>query len=219
MPNPVVHFEIRSSGSDELQRFYTDLFDWHVDASNPMNYGLVDTRTGKGINGGIAPRPGSPRASQAGPYSGLCTAPLPVVYSWRSCTDGHTHPSSPTPIGDLGENRNAPHRHPGEGRGPGAGHGYRLNARYRRTLPSQTPPPLRHSRENGNLGGSVATGVWPSAGDRTPTNIRAKPPFTNPNTRSNITLSRFDKRCPCQPTLSDVTGDNSAVIEVVLTLY
>ena len=46
---------------------------------------------------------------------------------------------------------------------------------------------------------------------RLPQNIRAKPLFTTPNTRSNITLSRFDKRCPCQPTLSDVTGDNSAV--------
>ena len=60
MPNPVVHFEIRSSGSDELQRFYADLFDWNVDASNPMNYGLVDTRDDRGINGGIAPANGEP---------------------------------------------------------------------------------------------------------------------------------------------------------------
>ena len=29
-----------------------------------------------------------------------------------------------------------------------------------------------------------------------PTNIRAKPPFTNKNSRSNIALSRVDSRCP-----------------------
>ena len=52
MPNPVVHFEIRSSGADKLQKFYSDLFEWHIDASNPMGYGLVDTHTETGINGG-----------------------------------------------------------------------------------------------------------------------------------------------------------------------
>lgn len=52
MPNPVVHFEIRSSAPGTSQRFFQDLFDWHIDASNPMNYGLVDTHAG-GINGGI----------------------------------------------------------------------------------------------------------------------------------------------------------------------
>lgn len=60
MPNPVVHFEIRSSGSEGLQRFYADLFDWRVDASNPMNYGLVDTGEDRGINGGIGAANGAP---------------------------------------------------------------------------------------------------------------------------------------------------------------
>ena len=60
MPNPVVHFEIRSSGSEELQRFYGDLFEWNIDASNPMNYGLVDTGEDRGINGGISPANGAP---------------------------------------------------------------------------------------------------------------------------------------------------------------
>ena len=60
MPNPVVHFEIQSSGAGELQKFYADLFEWHVDASNPMGYGVVDTHAEKGINGGIAGTDGRP---------------------------------------------------------------------------------------------------------------------------------------------------------------
>ena len=54
MGQKVLHFEIH--GSKELNKFYTDLFDWHVDTNNPMNYGMVDTHGGEGgINGGIMP--------------------------------------------------------------------------------------------------------------------------------------------------------------------
>lgn len=52
MPNPVVHFEIQTSRPEETQRFYSKLFDWHIDSNNPVNYGLVDTQA-EGINGGI----------------------------------------------------------------------------------------------------------------------------------------------------------------------
>ncbi len=62
MPNPVVHFEIRSSGSEKLHKYYADLFGWHVDASNPMGYGLVDTHTDKGISGGITGTNGEPNS-------------------------------------------------------------------------------------------------------------------------------------------------------------
>ena len=60
LPNPVVHFEIQSSGAEELHKFYADLFEWHIDASNPMGYGVVDTHTEKGINGGISGTGGRP---------------------------------------------------------------------------------------------------------------------------------------------------------------
>ena len=53
MPNPVVHFEIQSSNAENLHSYYGDLFGWHIDASNPMNYGVVSTHGGKGIDGGI----------------------------------------------------------------------------------------------------------------------------------------------------------------------
>lgn len=58
MPNPVVHWEIQSKGPKGTQEFFGKLFDWHVDADNPMNYGLVDTHAQGGINGGIGPSDG-----------------------------------------------------------------------------------------------------------------------------------------------------------------
>ncbi len=58
MPNPVTHFEIMGKDGKKLQDFYGKLFGWHIDANNPMNYGLVDTHTGKGIGGGIGPEIG-----------------------------------------------------------------------------------------------------------------------------------------------------------------
>ncbi len=54
MPNPVVHFEIQSNDPERCQKFFTDLFGWHIDTNNPMGYGFVDTHAeGEGINGGI----------------------------------------------------------------------------------------------------------------------------------------------------------------------
>ena len=63
MPNPVVHFEVVGGDGKKLQSFYADVFGWHVDANNPMNYGLVDNH-GEGIGGGIGPsQDGRPRAT------------------------------------------------------------------------------------------------------------------------------------------------------------
>ncbi len=54
MPNPVVHFEIMGRDGKKLQKFYSDLFGWKIDADNPMNYGLAFTKDGDaGIDGGI----------------------------------------------------------------------------------------------------------------------------------------------------------------------
>lgn len=57
---PVVHFEIMGKDAKKLHNFYSKLFDWNINADNPMNYGLVNaagngTEVGKGsIGGGIA---------------------------------------------------------------------------------------------------------------------------------------------------------------------
>ena len=51
---PVVHFEIHGSDSHEMIAFYSEVFEWTVNADNPLKYGLVETNEdGKGIAGGI----------------------------------------------------------------------------------------------------------------------------------------------------------------------
>jgi predicted enzyme related to lactoylglutathione lyase len=54
MANSVVHFEILGKDGAGLQKFYGDLFEWKIDANNPMNYGIVEAGKG-GIAGGVAP--------------------------------------------------------------------------------------------------------------------------------------------------------------------
>lgn len=58
MGNPVVHFEIHSSNAKTLNKYYAELFDWHINADNEMGYGMVETHAGKGIDGGISPQMG-----------------------------------------------------------------------------------------------------------------------------------------------------------------
>jgi uncharacterized protein len=55
MANRVDHFEITSKIPEQLHTFYGQAFGWEIDANNPMSYGLVETRGGRGINGGIGP--------------------------------------------------------------------------------------------------------------------------------------------------------------------
>jgi uncharacterized protein len=57
MGRAVVHFEVIGTDADKLMGFYSDLFDWQIDADNPMNYGMVSREAnldqGIGIGGGI----------------------------------------------------------------------------------------------------------------------------------------------------------------------
>jgi uncharacterized protein len=53
MKAPVIHFEILGNDGEKLKEFYKNLFNWKIDSSNPMNYGMVK-KEGKGIGGGIA---------------------------------------------------------------------------------------------------------------------------------------------------------------------
>lgn len=54
MGNPVVHFEVIGTDALPLQKFYADLFGWHIQNTPDMgNYGLVDTHAGGGINGAV----------------------------------------------------------------------------------------------------------------------------------------------------------------------
>lgn len=56
MGYPIVHFEIMGKDGKQLQDFYSKTMGWKIDASNPMNYGMVDTDSGgNGIGGGVGP--------------------------------------------------------------------------------------------------------------------------------------------------------------------
>lgn len=54
--NPVVHFEIIGNDGAKLQEYYAKLFNWEVNANNPMNYGLVNAGIGGGIGAGEGQR-------------------------------------------------------------------------------------------------------------------------------------------------------------------
>ena len=58
MGQPVIHFEVIGKDAKALQDYYSELFGWEIDASNPMGYGIVqrDGNTnadGAGIGGGV----------------------------------------------------------------------------------------------------------------------------------------------------------------------
>jgi uncharacterized protein len=62
MGQPVVHFEIVGKDPEALQRYYSELFGWSINADNPMRYGIVDrdgntTSEGVGIGGGVGGGP------------------------------------------------------------------------------------------------------------------------------------------------------------------
>jgi len=63
MGQPVVHFEVIGKDGASLQRYYSELFDWKIDADNPLGYGSVareDNTVSEGvgsIGGGIASSP------------------------------------------------------------------------------------------------------------------------------------------------------------------
>lgn len=55
MSNPVIHWEIISAEAKKLRGFYGELFNWQINDDNPMQYGLVASSEGGGIDGGIGP--------------------------------------------------------------------------------------------------------------------------------------------------------------------
>jgi uncharacterized protein len=64
---PVTWFEILGSDAARTQQFYGELFSWKVDNSFP-GYAMVDTGTGRGIQGGIG---GGLRSRWAIVYAGV----------------------------------------------------------------------------------------------------------------------------------------------------
>jgi len=62
MGRPVVHFEVIGRDGEQLQGYYSELFDWEINADNEMKYGLVDREANKssegiGLGGGVGQGP------------------------------------------------------------------------------------------------------------------------------------------------------------------
>ena len=62
MGRPVVHFEIVGRDAERLRTYFSALFDWEIDADNPLNYGFVGREgnlndDGIGISGGVGAAP------------------------------------------------------------------------------------------------------------------------------------------------------------------
>jgi uncharacterized protein len=62
MGHPVVHFEVIGKDGKKLQRYYSELFGWEIDANNPVGYGTIaregnTNAEGVGIGGGVAAGP------------------------------------------------------------------------------------------------------------------------------------------------------------------
>jgi predicted enzyme related to lactoylglutathione lyase len=61
MGDPVTWFEIHGPDPEQTAKFYSELFGWSMQTMPNMNYTLIDTNAGSGINGGI----GQTREGQA----------------------------------------------------------------------------------------------------------------------------------------------------------
>jgi len=54
---PVMKWQMIARDPERLAAFYSELFDWKVDAANALHYREVETGSPRGINGGIWPAP------------------------------------------------------------------------------------------------------------------------------------------------------------------
>lgn len=53
MANPVVWFEILGKDGKKLRQFYGDVFGWKYEVMENMDYGMTNTGSEKGIQGGV----------------------------------------------------------------------------------------------------------------------------------------------------------------------
>jgi len=71
MGRPVVHWELWSEDPDKVSDFYAKVFDWNVRHLPDLDYRLVETGGGPGVNGGIM-------KPQQGPWPGNMTLYIDV---------------------------------------------------------------------------------------------------------------------------------------------
>lgn len=57
MGKPVMRWQILAKDPEKAAQFYTNLFDWTANDDNALGYRMIDTGSGRGIQGGIWPSP------------------------------------------------------------------------------------------------------------------------------------------------------------------
>ena len=64
MSNRPIHFEVQADDAERAKKFYENVMGWKIERSNMpgvgMEYWMVDTGTGPGINGGMYKRADNP---------------------------------------------------------------------------------------------------------------------------------------------------------------
>jgi predicted enzyme related to lactoylglutathione lyase len=76
----VVHFEIHASDAQRATTFYSSVFGWTIRKwEGPIEYYLVSTGEGDGIDGAIVPRLGDAPAPGAAVNAYVCTIPVPSI--------------------------------------------------------------------------------------------------------------------------------------------
>lgn len=91
MPRPV-HFEIHASDPAKAAAFYTEVFGWKITHLPELNYWLIETGAGEGINGGMMERIG-PKPAEDNPVSAfVCSMGIDSVdtYVKRALKAGGT---------------------------------------------------------------------------------------------------------------------------------
>lgn len=76
----VIHFEIHAENPDRAKAFYTGLFGWKFSTwGGPMEYHLIDSGEGPGINGGLMKRMGCAPAEGQAVNAFVCTVDVANV--------------------------------------------------------------------------------------------------------------------------------------------
>lgn len=103
MPRPI-HFEIHASDPEKLVAFYTRVFDWKFNHLPHMDYWLIDTGPGDGINGGLMKRlgPAAPEGAPANSYVVTIGVPSLDDYLKRALDAGATIALPKMPIPGVG---------------------------------------------------------------------------------------------------------------------